>query len=326
MIEAIELTKKYGKRLAVDHLNFIAASGQITGFLGPNGAGKTTTLRMLTGYMPPSSGKALIAGYDVTKESMQVRRHLGYLPETVPLYNDMSPLEYLTYIAEIRRIKKNARSLALEALDRVGILSRSNHPIGTLSKGMRQRVGIASAIMHNPPVLILDEPTIGLDPAQVFELRGLVRELGRDHTLLFSTHILSEAEQLCDQLIIINKGRILIQGSPATLREQLQSNSRIVLRVKGNPEQEATLLAALSQIPAIEAAVPQQDEIILSQVVPLADVPHVDPRPAIARTVLELGFDLIELRALGLGLEELFIELTHQDNRLASLERPDHAS
>src|SRR5688572_11654065 len=196
MIEVQNLVKKYGEVTAVKGISFVAKSGQVTGFLGPNGAGKTTTMRMLTGFMPPTSGKALVAGYDVFEQSMDVRKRVGYLPESVPLYRDMSARGYLQYMAEIRGVK-NTRQKAEEVLERVGLSKRANSRIRTLSKGMRQRVGLAQALLHDPEVLILDEPTIGLDPIQVLEIRDVVRELGRTHTVLFSTHILSEAGQVC---------------------------------------------------------------------------------------------------------------------------------
>lgn len=203
MIEVQNLVKKYGPVTAVKGISFTAQPGQVTGFLGPNGAGKTTTMRMLTGFLPPTSGKATVAGHDVFENSLEVRKRVGYLPESVPLYRDMTALAYLTYVGEIRGVAKR-RDKAFEVLERVALAHRADSRIRTLSKGMRQRVGLASTLLHDPDVLILDEPTIGLDPLQVLELRELVRELGKRHTVLFSTHILSEAEQVCDSVVIIN--------------------------------------------------------------------------------------------------------------------------
>ena len=230
MIEVENLVKKYGEVTAVKGITFTAESGQVTGFLGPNGAGKTTTMRMLVGYTPPTDGHAIVAGYDVFENSLEVRRRVGYLPENVPLYRDMSARGYLMYVGEIRGVK-NRRARADQVLDRVGLINRADSRIRTLSKGMKQRVGLASALLHNPPVLILDEPTIGLDPLQVLELRSLVAELGRDHTVLFSTHILSEAEQVCDKVVIINQGQILAQGSPSELRNEMERGGRVLVRV-----------------------------------------------------------------------------------------------
>jgi ABC-2 type transport system ATP-binding protein len=303
MIEVQDLTKKYGSVMAVDSVSFTAKPGQVTGFLGPNGAGKTTTMRMLTGFLPPTSGKAVVAGHDVFDESMEVRKRVGYLPENVPLYRDMTALSYLMYIGEIRGVK-DRRAKALETLERVALISRANSRIRTLSKGMRQRVGLAQALIHDPEVLILDEPTIGLDPLQVLELRDLVRELGRSHTVLFSTHILSEAEQVCDNVVIINRGRIVAEGSPSELRATLERGGRVLLRVNVPPD---TALAAIQAIPAIATA-----EISMDGIVAAPSDPKVDPRPAIARTVVEHGWDLIELRPLAVNLEEIFLELTRQ--------------
>jgi ABC-2 type transport system ATP-binding protein len=303
MIEVEQLTKRYGSMTAVNAISFQAQPGQVTGFLGPNGAGKTTTMRMLTGYMPPGSGKAIVAGHDVFEQSMEVRKRVGYLPENVPLYRDMTTLDYLAYVGEIRGIPKR-RERAKEVLAQVGLSDRAEHQIRTLSKGMRQRVGLAQALIHRPEVLILDEPTIGLDPFQVLELRQLVRELGREHTLLFSTHILSEAEQVCDNVVIINHGEIVTQGSPLDLRAQLERGGRVMLRVDVPAAQALSFVQGLPQVASAELAL---DGILIT--------PHVseaDPRPAIATAVAAQGWGLIELRAMALSLEDIFFELTRK--------------
>lgn len=305
MIEVHDLVKKYGSVAAVKGISFTAQSGQVTGFLGPNGAGKTTTMRMLTGFLPPTSGKAVVAGFDVFDQGLEVRKRVGYLPEGVPLYRDMTALAYLMYVGEIRGIPQR-KSKALEALERVLLGDRAYSRIRTLSKGMRQRVGLASALLHDPEVLILDEPTIGLDPIQVLELRELVRELGKNHTVLFSTHILSEAEQVCDQVVIINQGEIIKQGSPSELRGELERGGRVLLRVNAAPE---TALPAIQAVPEVAHA-----EISLDGIVASPAKAGVDPRPAIARAVVENGWDLVELRSLAVNLEEIFLELTrHQE-------------
>jgi ABC-2 type transport system ATP-binding protein len=302
MIEVENLTKHYGEVTAVNAISFTARPGQVTGFLGPNGAGKTTTMRMLTGFTPPSAGKAKVAGFDVFDQSMEVRKRVGYLPENVPLYRDMTARSYLMYIAEIRGVRQR-RQRADEVLERVGLSSRAGSRIRTLSKGMKQRVGLAQALIHDPEVLILDEPTIGLDPIQVLELRTLVRELGRDHTLLFSTHILSEAEQVCDKLVIINQGQIIAQGAPAELRGQLEAGGRVLARVDA-PSQDA-VLSAVRALPTVAHAEPQADGLIVTP-----SAPQTDPRPDIARAVVEHGWKLLELRPLAVNLEEIFLELT----------------
>ncbi len=309
MIEVQNLVKKYGSVPAVKGISFTAQPGQVTGFLGPNGAGKTTTMRMLTGFLPPTSGKAVVAGHDVFEESMEVRKRVGYLPESVPLYRDMTALAYLMYIGEIRGLS-NRRDKAMEALERVALADRADSHIRTLSKGMRQRVGLAQAILHDPDVLILDEPTIGLDPLQVLELRELVRELGRKHTLLFSTHILSEAEQVCDSVVIINQGQIIAQGSPTELRGTLERGGRVLVRVNVSPD---TALPAIQALDEVASTGISMDGIIVTP-----KSATVDPRPAIARAVVQNGWDLIELRPLAVNLEEIFLELTRQEDSNAA--------
>lgn len=303
MIEVKDLTKRYGEVTAVKGISFEASPGQVTGFLGPNGAGKTTTLRMLTGYMPPTTGSAKVAGYDVFENSMEVRKRVGYLPESVPLYRDMTALGYLAYIAEIRGVR-NRRDKAREVLQRVGLGHRANSQIRALSKGMRQRVGLAQALIHDPEVLILDEPTIGLDPLQVLELRQLITELRADHTVLFSTHILSEAEQVCDKVIIIQQGQILAQGAPAELRAALERGGRVLVRAEADSADVASVLNGLNVVADAQPA--------LEGVIVTPSDAAIDPRPDIARTVVNQGWNLIELRPLAVNLEEIFIELTRQ--------------
>lgn len=305
MIEVTQLVKQYGDVVAVKGITFAAQVG-VTGFLGPNGAGKTTTMRMLTGFTPPTSGKAVVAGYDVFEQSLEVRRRVGYLPENVPLYRDMTPSEYLNYLGEIRGYAQR-KARTQDVLARVGLSSRAHSRIRTLSKGMRQRVGLAAALLHDPQVLILDEPTIGLDPLQVLELRGLVAELGRERTVLFSTHILSEAEQVCDNIIIINKGQIVAQGTPAHLREALARGGRVVVRVRGDMP---ALQARLSALTDVKHVAQDGDALIITP-----QTPDADPRPSVARVVVEAGAELVELRPLAVNLEEIFIELTQQQGQ-----------
>ena len=304
MIEVEQLTKRYGGVTAVDAISFEARPGQVTGFLGPNGAGKTTTMRMLTGFMPPTSGRALVAGYDVFDQSMEVRKCVGYLPENVPLYRDMTAIGYLKFIAEIRGLADRARR-AEDVLARVGLSERANSQIRTLSKGMRQRVGLAQALIHEPDVLILDEPTIGLDPFQVLELRELVQELGKDHTVLFSTHILSEAEEVCDNVVIINRGQIIAQGSPTDLRAELETGQPVIARVDA-PLNEA--LAAIQALPGVGHA-----EITHDGITATPANPSMDPRPAIAKAVIEHGWELTELRSVAVSLEEIFLQVAGRD-------------
>jgi ABC-2 type transport system ATP-binding protein len=305
MIEVENLTKRYGEITAVNSISFTAVSGQVTGFLGPNGAGKTTTMRMLTGFMPPTEGKASVAGHDVFEESMEVRKKVGYLPENVPLYRDMTARGYLVFIAEIRGLRK-VRQTADEALERVGLIDRADSRIRTLSKGMRQRVGLASALIHDPDVLILDEPTIGLDPLQVLELRSVVRELGRDHTLLFSTHILSEAEQVCDKVVIIRQGEIVAQGAPLELRSQLESGGRLLVRLENQSDDAVAALAGMDGVLSTEAS--PDGGVIVTPASSASDL-----RPVLAKAIVERGWGLVELRAHAVNLEEIFLELTRRE-------------
>jgi gliding motility-associated transport system ATP-binding protein len=298
MIEVNNLVKKFGNFTAVNGISFTAEPGQVTGFLGPNGAGKTTTMRMLTGYSPPSSGSATVAGYDIFEQSMEVRKNVGYLPETVPLYRDMTAVGYLMYLAEIRGVP-HRRDRALHALGRVGLVKRAQSEIRTLSKGMRQRVGLASALLHDPEVLILDEPTIGLDPIQVLELRDLIIELGREHTLLLSTHILSEAEQVCDRVIIINQGEIISEGAPIELRNEMERGSQVLIRLEEGTDNALSLIHNLSSV--AEASV-ERDTIIA-----FPENPDIDPRPDIARALISGDFNVLEIRPAANTLEEIFL-------------------
>ena len=308
MIQVNGLTKDYGARRAIDNLTFDAEQGEIVGFLGPNGAGKTTTMRILTSYMPPTEGTAIVAGYDVMEESMEVRRRVGYLPETVPLYNDMTALEYLIYMADLRKIP-NSEERAYETLEMVNLGDRATSYIGNFSKGMRQRVGLAQALIHRPEVLILDEPTIGLDPAQVVEMRNVIREMGKDRTVLLSTHILSEAQQICDRVLIINKGKIVAEDTPENLQSRLMGSQRVVLHVRGEPD---GLAARVSKVKGARDVETKQDGSVEFEFAAGQDI-----RPQVAKAVILGGFDLLEMRLIGLSLEEIFLELT-RDNTVST--------
>jgi len=301
MIRATGLTKDYGSRRAIENLTFEAKQGEVVGFLGPNGAGKTTTMRILTGYMPPTFGTAEVAGYDIIRDSIEVRRRVGYLPETVPLYPDMTVFEYLTFMADLRHIPDSG-DMVDEVLEMVGLEQRADGYIAKLSKGMRQRVGLAQSLLHKPEVLILDEPTIGLDPAQVVEVRNIIREVGKERTVLLSTHILSEAQQLCDRVMIINKGRIVAEDSPENLQSSLVGAERALVRVKGESEE---LAPQLSKIAGVQNVKVRPDGALEFQFAPGQEI-----RPAVAKAVIQAGYDLIELSPVGMSLEEIFLELT----------------
>ena len=304
MIQVTELTKDYGARRALQSLTFETQQGEIVGFLGPNGAGKTTTMRILTGFMAPTSGEARVAGYDVVKESIEVRRRVGYLPETVPLYTEMVVFDYLKFMADLRHIP-NADERVEETLEMVGLLDRSEGYIANLSKGMRQRVGLAQALLHRPEVLILDEPTIGLDPSQVVDVRNLIREIGKERTVLLSTHILSEAQQICDRVLIINKGRIVVEDTPENLQSRLVGAERVVLRVRGDND---GLDEKVKKVKGVQNVRLLPDGSLEYQFMPAQDV-----RPEVAKAVIQSGYDLLEMHAVGMSLEEIFLEVTKEE-------------
>mgnify|MGYP001091045109 CR=1 FL=1 len=314
MIEVEGLTKDYGIRRAIDNLTFNALKGEVLGFLGPNGAGKTTTMRILTGYMPPTSGVARVAGFDVVDQSLEVRKRVGYLPETVPLYPDMTVFEYLKFMADLRKLP-DAEDRVDDVLEIVHMEQRAEGYIANLSKGMRQRVGVAQALLHKPEVLILDEPTIGLDPAQIIYVRDLIREIGRERTVLLSTHILSEAQQLCDRVLIINKGRIVAEDTPERLQANLAGVQRISVRVRGDGD---GLESVLKNIPGIIRTTPTPDGTI-----ELESPPGDDIRPLVARELIQAGFDLLELRSAGLSLEDIFMQLTREEPELPAPDDTD---
>lgn len=304
MIQVENLTKRYGARLAVNNLTFTANKGEIVGFLGPNGAGKTTTMRMLTGYMPASSGTAIVAGYDVFTQSLEARRRVGYLPESVPLYTDMSVWQYLDFMGELRGVQ-NREDKIEEVLDKVHLLERADSIIGKLSKGMRQRVGLAQAILHDPEVIILDEPTIGLDPNQVRDVRSVIQELGENRTVLFSTHILSEAQAICNRILIIDRGQIVAEDTTENLQMRFMGGQQLLLKVRGEFD---TLAALLAQVPGVTGTAE------LNGVVTVTTLPGTDVRAEIARTVVENKFDLLEMRSRDVSLEEIYVQLLSDEH------------
>ena len=304
MIRVEGLTKDYGPRRAIDELTFDAQQGEILGFLGPNGAGKTTTMRILTGYMPPTSGKAQVAGFDVVDQSLEVRKRVGYMPETVPLYPDMTVIDYLKFMAELRRVK-NAEDRAIELLEKLHMEDRAESYIANLSKGMRQRIGLAQALIHDPEVLILDEPTIGLDPAQIIEVRNLIRDLGKERTILLSTHILSEAQQMCNRVLIINKGHIVTEDTPERLQSRLIGAQRVMLQFGGDTD---GIDQVVSQVPGVAGLTSKEDGRLEFET-----APGNDPRSQVARAVVNAGYDLLEMRPIGMSLEEIFLQLTRDE-------------
>lgn len=308
MIQVTNLTKRYGPRTAVDRISFQVDEGEIVGFLGPNGAGKSTTIRVLTCYQPASSGSASVAGFDVFTQSMEVRRRIGYLPESAPLYPEMRVREYLHFRGKLRGMDLAQRTSAIRSVvDRCWLGEFIDRPIGQLSKGMKQRVGLADAIMHDPDVVILDEPTIGLDPTQIRETRNLIAELGTRHTILLSSHILHEVEQVCSKAIIIAAGKIVSTGSPQQLRERFSASSRVVAEVKGPGEEVQKSIGAIQGVSGVE----------LSMVngwarLDIATKPDCDVREDVFRLTAKQGWSLREIRTEGATLEDFFVEVTRK--------------
>ena len=307
MIKAAALTKRFGAFTAISDVTFEVARGEIVGFLGPNGAGKSTTMRILAGVFPPTSGHAVVAGYDVSRQGLQARANVGYFPERVALYFDMTVMEYLRYVSQIKALPAGDRKkLIAEALDSCGVAHVSHRLIGTLSKGYRQRVGIAQALLGHPPVLILDEPTAGLDPEQVAEMRRLIRSLRGRSTVILSTHLLPEVEATCDRVIIINKGRILAVDTPANLNQRIRLTSQIHLEVAANAEAAAAHLRQLPGVLAVEVS-PLSDE--RTAVLRVTAAKERDLRSALADAVVGAGWKLEELRPVTLSLEDIFLNL-----------------
>ena len=305
MITVQSLTKDYGPKRAIENLNFTADKGEVLGFLGPNGAGKTTTIRILTGFMPPTSGVAQIGGHDVIEDSLEVRKLVGYMPETVPLYDDMRVYDYLKYMGQLRHLD-NLEDRVEDVLEKIGLLDRSESLIKNISKGMRQRVGLGQALIHEPEVLILDEPTIGLDPKQIREVRNLIQEIGKERTVLLSTHILSEAQQICDRVIIINKGHIVAEDAPENLQNRLSSSRKVSVRVGANPEKAVELIKKVEGVISID--------LNHNGLIQFENPSDQDPRAEVAKLLVEKGFDLLELTPEAVNLEDIFLKLTREES------------
>jgi ABC-2 type transport system ATP-binding protein len=306
VISVEHLTKHYGRVAAVNDISFEVPRGEILGFLGPNGAGKTTTMRILTGYMPPTSGRATIAGHDVFKESLEARRHIGYLPETVPLYPEMTPRAYLDFMGKIRGLSgKQRRARIDDVAEKVRITDMLDRLIGKLSKGYRQRVGLAQALLPDPDVLVLDEPTIGLDPRQIVETRSVIKGLAGQHTVILSTHILPEVSMTCDRVVIINRGRIAAIDTPENLQRRMRGSDSVDVEVRGPAE---AVKAALQAIPQVIAVRDRTNGSGMSQFSVDCELGS-DVRETIASTIIQRGWGLRELRPASVTLEEVFVQL-----------------
>jgi ABC-2 type transport system ATP-binding protein len=311
LIEVDHLTKSYGKNTAVDDISFTVGKGEILGFLGPNGAGKTTTMRILTGYLPATSGSARIAGFDVFDQSMEVRRRIGYLPEVPPLYPDMNVHAYLEFVARIKGVPKDhISSRVTTAMEMATITDRRNELIKRLSRGYKQRVGIAQAIVHNPDVVILDEPTVGLDPKQIIEVRKLIKGLAGEHTIILSTHILPEASQTCDRVVIINKGRIAAVDTPENLTTQFKGSERVRMEVRGGEDSLRQAIDEVDGVTNVDISAIENSEHLKAII---ESEPGTDLRSKLAAAVIRKGLDLLELKAVSLSLEDIFLQLTTEE-------------
>ena len=317
MIEVQNLSKHYGPVKAVDDVSFRAEAGEILGFLGPNGAGKTTTMRIITGYMPASGGKASVAGFDVFEQPLEAKRRTGYLPETPPLYPDMTVREYLNFVARIKGVRTNIKSAVDAVMKKTWVSDMANRHCAKLSKGYKQRVGLAQALIHNPDVLVLDEPTAGLDPKQIIETRQLIRELAGSHTIVLSTHILPEVAQTCQKVVIINKGKVVAIDTPDALTERLHGAQTLFVQTQGPAEDIRCALLALPGVVNVS----------------LADTPpgsfHVDSekgldiRRDVAAEIVRGGWGLLELRPMRMSLEDIFLSLTTEENAPDAPDAPD---
>ncbi len=307
MIEVQHLTKRYGRVAAVDDVSFRVERGEILGFLGPNGAGKTTTMRILTGYMPATEGRAAVAGFDVFDKPIEAKKRTGYLPETPPLYPDMSVREYLDFVSRIKGVpSKERRERVTSVMQKTHIADMKDRHCGKLSKGYRQRVGLAQALIHNPEVLILDEPTAGLDPKQIIETRQLIRNLAGDHTIVLSTHILPEVSQTCQRVVIINKGRVVAIDTPDNLTARLRGAETMLVQVDAPGADVTTALAGIPGVTRVAAS----EQRGTGGAFEVESEHGRDVRREIARTIVTSGWGLLELRPMRMSLEDIFLQLT----------------
>jgi ABC-2 type transport system ATP-binding protein len=311
LIEVQNLTKRYGRFTAVDDVSFRVERGEIFGFLGPNGAGKTTTMRILTGYMPATDGKAFVAGFDIFDQPVEAKRRIGYLPETPPLYPDMTVGEYLTFVAKIKGVPSGDRKARIkQVMERTWIGEMSSRHCSKLSKGYRQRVGLAQALIHNPDVLILDEPTAGLDPKQIIETRQLIKELAGDHTVVLSTHILPEVSQTCERVVIINRGKVVAVDTPDNLTARLRGSETMYVQIDSGGGDAGRALASIAGVTRVVES-DRRDGVVGYEV---DSERGQDVRRDLARAVVNNGFGLLELRPMRMSLEQVFLSLTTEES------------
>ncbi len=313
MIEVSNLTKKYGKHTAVDDLSFRVEKGQIYGFLGPNGAGKSTTMNIITGYLAATEGTVRINGYDVLKEPEEAKKCIGYLPELPPLYMDMTVGEYLHFVAELKKVPAKERSSQLEEImEKTGITEMKGRLIKNLSKGYKQRVGLAQALVGYPEVIILDEPSVGLDPKQIIEMREFIRSLGEEHTVILSSHILSEVKAVCDHIMIISHGKLVASDSPENLQKMMGGSSELKLSVRGREEEVMNVLSSLEYVQSVEQD--DSEEIGCVKVV-ITTEQNVDVREQVFYKLAEANLPIMSMQKVEKSLEDIFLELTEESEK-----------
>ncbi len=312
MIDVQQITKRYGQHTAIDRVTFSVAKGEVLAFLGPNGAGKTTTMRILTGFMPPTEGTAHVAGFDCTDQPLEVKRRIGYLPETPPVYQELTVSEYLRFVGHLRGMTGLALTAAMaREVERLGLGSAQHRLIGNLSRGYRQRVGLAQALLHDPPVLILDEPTVGLDPKQIIEIRELIKSLAGSHSVILSTHILPEATAVCQRVVIISGGRIVAEDTPDQLSARLRHSEKLSLTLTRASQDAAERLRQIPGVQQVHAGTSAGNYLLECEL-------GRDVREEVGRVAVTGGWGLVELKAVSMTLEDVFLQLTRHEEGLSS--------
>jgi len=316
MIEVKNLVKKYGKNKALDNVSFSVRDGEILGLLGPNGAGKSTTMNIITGYLSATGGEVKISGFDILDNPIEAKKHIGYLPEIPPLYSDMTVLEYLDFVYELKNVKEKSKDKHLEdVMQSVKITDVKNRLIANLSKGYKQRVGLAQAMIGNPEVLILDEPTVGLDPMQIIEIRSVIKKLGKNHTVILSSHILQEVQAICDRVVIINKGKVAAIDSPENLAKNISNENKFMLRITGDERTALDILKSINGIKQVKSLGRKEknsiDFIIETE-------PSIDVRPEIFMAMAKVNLPILSMQTVDLSLEDIFIEVTSNEMEITS--------
>ncbi len=321
MIVVQNLTKMYGKKIGVKNISFTVDKGEILGFLGPNGAGKTTTMNVITGYRPPTEGRVLVGGYDVFEKPFEAKKRLGYLPEIPPLYPELKVKSYLKFVCDLKGVGREKRKSHInEIMDLVKITDVKDRLIKNLSKGYRQRVGLAQALVSDADVLILDEPTAGLDPKQIQEIRLLIKSLGKEHTIILSSHILAEVSMVCDRVIIINKGKIAAIGTPENLAMNMTSAECFLVRIKGPQEQVKNIISGINGVISVEQSKDKNDTKTDFSSYIIENTKSIDVRTPLFFAMANLGYPIYEMKSMGVNLEDIFLQLTSEKNDMMEVE------